>query len=55
MFALNMLANTRGGDTYTFAEVRDDLEHAGFANIKDLRSGQDSFERMDCLVEGQKR
>jgi SAM-dependent methyltransferase len=54
MFALNMLANTRGGDTYTFAEVKEDLEYAGFAHIKDLRSGQDSFERMDCLVEGQK-
>jgi ubiquinone/menaquinone biosynthesis C-methylase UbiE len=55
MFALNMLANTLGGDTYTLPEVREDLEHAGFANINDLRTGQDSFERMDCLVEGQKK
>ncbi|WP_051564463.1 methyltransferase [Desulfovermiculus halophilus] len=55
MFALNMLVNTRGGDTYTFAEVHDDLQQAGFVDIKDLRSGQDSFERMDCLVEGRKK
>ncbi|MDZ7759164.1 MAG: methyltransferase [Desulfovermiculus sp.] len=54
MFALNMLVNTRGGDTYTLAEVREDLQWAGFSHIRDLRSGQDSFERMDCLVEARK-
>lgn len=54
MFALNMLVNTRSGDTYTLSEVRQDLKQAGFAHIQDLRSGQDSFERMDCLVEARK-
>jgi len=50
IFALNMLVNTRGGDTYTLAEVKDSLEQAGFKQIQLLRSG----ERMDCLVEGRK-
>lgn len=50
MFALNMLVNTRGGDTYTLAEVRETLEQAGFQEVKLLRQG----ERMDCLVEAQK-
>ena len=54
MFALNMLVNTRGGDTYTLEEVKNDLQQAGFSHLRDLRSGQDSFERMDCLVEGRK-
>jgi len=51
MFALNMLVNTPGGDTYTFAEVEDALRQAGFVEIRFLRSG----ERMDCLVEARKR
>lgn len=46
MFAINMLANTLGGDTYTFLEVEQDLKEAGFENIKLLRSG----ERMDSIV-----
>ncbi len=50
IFALNMLVNTRGGDTYTFIEVKDTLEKACFKDVKLLRSG----ERMDCLVEGRK-
>lgn len=50
VFALNMLVNTRGGDTYTFREVKDALEKAGFKGIRLLRTG----ERMDCLVEGRK-
>jgi len=50
MFALNMLVNTRGGDTYTFQEIKDDLEKSGFTNVKQVRSGQD----MDCLVEAEK-
>ncbi|MFW5818491.1 MAG: methyltransferase [Desulfovermiculus sp.] len=54
MFALNMLVNTRGGDTYTLSEISQDLQQAGFSRILDLRSGQDSFERMDCLVEARK-
>lgn len=50
MFALNMLVNTSAGDTYTFAEVKETLEAAGFGEIKQVRAG----ERMDCLVEGRK-
>lgn len=50
LFAINMLVNTRGGDTYTFAEVKEGLEKAGFVDIRQLRSG----ERMDSLVEGRK-
>ncbi len=46
LFAINMLVNTRNGDTYTFAEVEQDLKDVGFGNIKMLRSG----EKMDCLV-----
>ncbi|MBI5376570.1 MAG: class I SAM-dependent methyltransferase [Candidatus Schekmanbacteria bacterium] len=49
MFAINMLVNT-GGDTYTFEEVKEGLEKAGFTNIKQLRYGVS----MDCLVEGRK-
>jgi ubiquinone/menaquinone biosynthesis C-methylase UbiE len=51
MFALNMLVNTSGGDTYTFGEVKETLEAAGFGEVKQVRSG----ERMDCLVQGRKK
>jgi precorrin-6B methylase 2 len=51
LFALNMLVNTPGGDTYTFTEIADTLQRAGFANTRLLRSG----ERMDCVVEARKR
>jgi SAM-dependent methyltransferase len=54
IFALNMLVNTESGDTYTFEEVRSALEETGFEGVRDLRSGGDSFERMDCLVEARK-
>jgi predicted O-methyltransferase YrrM len=50
LFALNMLVNTPGGDTYTFAEVEDALQGAGFVDPRLLRSG----ERMDCVVEARK-
>jgi ubiquinone/menaquinone biosynthesis C-methylase UbiE len=50
MFAINMLVNRRGGDTYTFAEVKGGLEKAGFIDVKQLRYG----ESMDSLVEGRK-
>ena len=46
LFAINMLVNTRHGDTYSLAEVKDDLLKAGFSEIRMLRSG----ERMDCVV-----
>ncbi len=50
MFALNMLVNTPGGDTYTFPEVAQTLTAAGFTDVKLVRTG----ERMDCLVEARK-
>ena len=50
LFALNMLVNTKGGDTYTFDEIRSNLETAGFGEVKLVRKG----ERMDCLVEAKK-
>jgi SAM-dependent methyltransferase len=50
VFALNMLVNTRGGDTYTFREVRESLERAGFPVVRLLRTG----ERMDSIIEAQK-
>lgn len=46
LFAINMLVNTAGGDTYTFLEVAQGLKEAGFTDIRLLRSG----ERMDCVV-----
>jgi SAM-dependent methyltransferase len=46
MFAINMLVNTQGGDTYTFHEVEQGLQEAGFKNARLLRTG----ERMDCIV-----
>jgi len=50
LFAINMLVNTHGGDTYSFREVKDGLESAGFCDVKLLRTG----EKMDCLVEARK-
>ena len=50
LFALNMLAVTEGGDTYTFEEVKGALQQAGFNNVKLVRRG----EKMDCLVEARK-
>jgi hypothetical protein len=50
LFALNMLINTPGGDTYTFLEIKHPLEEAGFREVKIIRSSQ----MMDCLVEAKK-
>ncbi len=50
LFAINMIVNTREGDTYTFGEIRGVLEKAGFVDIKLTRQG----EKMDCLVEARK-
>jgi SAM-dependent methyltransferase len=50
LFALNMLVNTPGGDTYTFAEIAGTLRQAGFVSTRLLRSGK----RMDCVVEAKK-
>jgi predicted transcriptional regulator len=50
IFALNMLVNTRGGDTYTFNEIKDTLKMAGFTEVKLLRTGA----QMDGLVQARK-
>lgn len=40
LFALNMLVNTTGGDTYTFDEIKEILAQAGFVDIR-LTRGED--------------
>ena len=50
LFAVNMLAATEGGGTFTFAELREDLEAAGFTEVALLR--QDAA--MNSIVVGQK-
>jgi hypothetical protein len=47
LFAVNMLVGTRGGGTYTFEEVREDLEAAGFTGARLARRG----EAMDSVIE----
>jgi len=47
IFAVNMLAGTPGGNTYTFDEIRTGLAQAGFVHIRLLQTG----EQMDALVE----
>ncbi len=47
LFAVNMLVSTRGGTTYTFQELKEDLESAGFQHVRWTRVG----EKMDSLVE----
>ena len=51
LFAVNMLVGTAGGGTFTFSEFREDLEAAGFTDVKLLR--QD--EAMNSLVRAEKR
>lgn len=50
LFAVNMLAATQNGDTYTYEEVRKDLETSGFKDVRMIRDG----EHMDQLVAGTK-
>ena len=50
VFAVNMLVNTPSGDTYTFAEVKETLEAAGFAEVRQTKVGIG----MDSLVEARK-
>ena len=50
LFAINMLVNTPGGDTYTFGEIQEQLEHVGFKNITLVRED----DHMGSLVEGRK-
>ncbi|MDX9820396.1 MAG: methyltransferase [Syntrophales bacterium] len=47
VFAVNMLVNTAGGSTYTFAEIKNWLEEAGFSRVRLLKAG----EHMDALIE----
>ena len=51
MFAINMLVATEGGGTFTLSEFREDLEAAGFADVKVIRRD----EGMDSVVEAVKR
>lgn len=50
LFALNMLAVTEGGDTYTFEEVRETLHKTGFVEVRQVQAGPE----MNCLVEARK-
>jgi SAM-dependent methyltransferase len=50
LFAINMLLLTTGGDTYTFGEIKEGLERAGFTRVTWVRSGHE----MDGLVEAGK-
>ena len=50
LFAVNMLVGTEGGGTYTFDEVREDLEAAGFTDVALLRREP----AMNSLVAGRK-
>lgn len=46
IFAVNMLAGTEEGDTYTFDEIKEDLEVVGFQDVRVARDGRG----MDKLV-----
>jgi predicted O-methyltransferase YrrM len=48
LFAINMLVRTEGGGTYTFDEIREDLQQAGFERVRQLQPDGG----MDGLVEG---
>jgi len=47
LFAVNMLAGTKGGSTYTFEEIKAGLAAAGFVSIRQIQSNA-----MFSLVEG---
>jgi precorrin-6B methylase 2 len=42
LFAINMLVNTQGGDTYTEDEMREWLSKAGCADIKRVKTGMEN-------------
>jgi ubiquinone/menaquinone biosynthesis C-methylase UbiE len=46
LFAINMLVNTAGGNSYTLEEIREGLEEAGFRKVKLLQESE-----MSSLVE----
>jgi len=47
LFAVNMLVNTDGGNSYTLDEIRDGLAEAGFEKIRSMQEKE-----MSSLVEG---
>ena len=47
IFAVNMLLGTAGGNTYTFEEIKEGLQEAGFSPVRLSQKG----EHMDGLVE----
>jgi hypothetical protein len=49
LFAINMLVATPKGGTYSFAEIRSDLERAGFTGTELVHHAE-----MDSLVTAQK-
>ena len=51
VFAINMLVATHDGGTYSFDEVREDLESAGFSQVRQITP---SGSGMDGLVEARK-
>lgn len=51
LFALNMLAGTNAGDTYTFDEIKGGLVEAGFREVKLILA---DGPRMEQLVQAQK-
>lgn len=51
IFAINMLVATKGGGTFTFKEISEDLRGAGFLNIKLIHKG----DFMDCVVQAERK
>lgn len=49
LFAVNMLVNTQGGNSYTFEEIREGLEEAGFEKVRQIQD-----QEMSSIVEGYK-
>jgi hypothetical protein len=50
LFAVNMLVSTAGGTTFTFGEIREDLHHAGFADVELI----DDRAEMNSLIQAVK-
>jgi hypothetical protein len=43
LFAVNMLTATEGGNSYSFAEIQEDLQSAGFADVQLVRRDEGMF------------
>jgi hypothetical protein len=50
LFAINMLVNTKKGNSYTLEEIKGGLEEAGFERVTLLQESE-----MSSLVEGWKK